>query len=301
MKPLWLIAGAGGMLGRHLTGQLAGQRVVPLDRHALDITDQEAVDRAIAYHRPRIVVNAAAWTAADAAEAHRDRAWEVNVAGVRHLARACRRQGALLLHVSSDYVFPGTARTPYPEDAPTGPCNTYGRTKAAAEREVLELLPGTGYVVRTAWVYGVAGRNFVNTMIGLERTQETVDVVDDQCGQPTWAQDLAGILIRLGDGAHSGSAPPGIYHGTNRGETTWHGLSREVFRLLGADPSRVLPVTSAELALPAVRPAYSALGHDRWAAAGITPLRHWRSALHTAFPALLGAHAQGRERESAER
>ncbi|MFJ3861893.1 dTDP-4-dehydrorhamnose reductase [Streptomyces sp. NPDC090085] len=298
MTSPWLVTGAGGMLGQHLTPQLRGEPVIALDRQGLDITDADAVEEAVDRHQPRIIVNCAAWTAADDAERQPELAWRVNVTGTRNLARAAHRHGAILLHISSDYVFPGTAGTPYSEHAPTGPCNTYGRTKAAAEREVLALLPDTGYVVRTAWLYGSWGRNFVDTMIGLENSQETVRVVDDQRGQPTWAEDVAGILVRLGRGARAGTVPPGIYHATSQGEVTWHGLAQEVFRLLGADPSRVLPVTSGELGLAAARPAYSALSHGGWRHAGIRPLRHWRSALHTAFPLLLEARSsRGRKHE----
>ncbi|MFI2372076.1 dTDP-4-dehydrorhamnose reductase [Streptomyces sp. NPDC018833] len=288
----WLVTGAGGLLGQHLVRRHRDKQVVALDRRGLDITDADAVDAAIVRHRPRVVVNCASWTSADDAEKHPDLAWHVNVTGARNLAQGCRRHGTVLLHVSSDYVFSGTSRTPYQEDAPTDPLNTYGRTKAVAESAVLNALPDTGYVVRTAWLYGVGGRNFVDTMINLERTGESVRVVNDQTGQPTWAEDLAGLIAHLGGAAQAGMAPPGIYHGTSGGEVSWHGLAQEVFRLLGADPSRVLPVTSREFGRPAARPAYSALGHGRWARAGIPPLRHWQSALHAAFPLLLEAHGQ---------
>ncbi|MEV0120424.1 dTDP-4-dehydrorhamnose reductase [Streptomyces sp. NPDC050703] len=288
----WLVTGAGGLLGRHLVRRCGDEHVVALDRRGLDITDADAVDAAIAHHRPRVVANCAAWTATDDAENHPRAAWRVNVTGTRNLARACRRHGAVLLQLSSDYVFSGHARTPYREDAPTGPLNTYGRTKAAAESTVLDVLPDTGYVVRAAWLYGVGGRNFVDTMIGLERTHPSVRVVDDQAGQPTWAEDLAGLIARLGGAALEGTAPPGVYHGTSGGAVSWHGLAQEVFRLVGADPARVLPVTSAEFGLAAARPGYSVLGHDGWARAGIPPLRHWRSALHAAFPLLHQAHEQ---------
>lgn len=142
--------------------------------------------------------------------------------------------------------------------------------------------------MRTAWLYGAGGGNFVDTMIRLESARDTVDVVNDQQGQPTWTVDLADRLVRLGRAALAGTAPAGVYHGTSGGRTTWFGLAREVFRLLGADPERVRPTTSAAFVRPAPRPAYSVLGHDRWALAGIEPVRDWREALAAAFPALLG-------------
>lgn len=288
MTTTWLIAGAGGMLGQDVLARLGreGGKAVALDRHALDITDPDAVHDALGAHRPAVVVNCAAWTAVDDAEAREADALRVNGDGARNLAQACARTGAKLLQLSTDYVFAGDGTAPYPEDAPTGPRGAYGRTKLAGEQAVLAALPEAAYVVRTAWLYGAGGGNFVRTMIGLESVKETLDVVDDQRGQPTWTADLADRLVRLGQAAHEGAAPAGVYHGTSGGETTWFGLTREIFRLLGADPGRVRPTTSAAFARPAPRPAYSVLGHDRWREAGIEPIRPWREALGAAFPAL---------------
>ncbi|MGW3988630.1 dTDP-4-dehydrorhamnose reductase [Streptomyces sp. NPDC004830] len=279
------------MLGRDLTARLAadGVRSVGLTRGDLDVTDAEAVRRAVAEHRPGVVVNCAAWTAVDDAETRETDALRINGDGPRNLAAACAGTGARLLQVSTDYVFAGDSGSPYAEDAPTGPRSAYGRTKLAGEQAVLTALPDAGYVVRTAWLYGAGGGNFVRTMIRLEGVKDTLDVVDDQRGQPTWTVDLADRLVRLGNSALAGAAPAGIYHGTSGGETTWFGLTREIFRLLGADPERVRPTTSAAYVRPAPRPAYSVLSHDRWSAAGIEPIRDWREALHEAFPALLAA------------
>ncbi|MEG8277537.1 dTDP-4-dehydrorhamnose reductase [Streptomyces sp. AHA2] len=291
MTSTWLITGAGGMLGRDLVARLAadGVRSVGLTRAHLDVTDAEAVHRAVAEHRPDVVVNCAAWTAVDDAETREADALRINGGGPRNLAAACARTGARLLQVSTDYVFAGDSSSPYPEDAPTGPLSAYGRTKLAGEQAVLTALPEAGYVVRTAWLYGACGGNFVRTMIRLEGVKDSLDVVDDQHGQPTWTVDLADRLVRLGHSALAGAAPAGIYHGTSGGETTWFGLTREIFRLLGADPKRVRTTSSAAYVRPAPRPAYSVLGHDRWSAAGIEPIRDWREALHEAFPALLAA------------
>lgn len=291
MSPRWLVTGAGGMLGRDLTTALAREdaAVVAADRAALDIADPARVREAFATHRPAVVVNCAAWTAVDDAESREEAALRVNGTGPAVLAASCREHGSVLLHVSTDYVFAGDAVLPYAEDAPTAPRSAYGRTKLAGERAVLETLPDTGHVVRTAWLYGAGGANFVRTMIRLEGVKDTLDVVDDQRGQPTWTGDLADRLVRLGRAALDGAAPAGVYHGTNGGGTTWYGLAREVFRLLGADPDRVRPTSSAAFARPAPRPAYSVLAHDRLAAAGIEPLRDWRTAIGEAFPALLAA------------
>lgn len=195
----------------------------------------------------------------------------------------------MLLQISTDYVFAGDGSRPYAEDALVASRSAYGRTKLAGEQAVLSVLPERGYVVRTAWLYGAGGGNFVRTMVRLEGVKDTLDVVDDQRGQPTWTADLADLLVRLGTGALAGTAPAGVYHGTSGGATTWFGLTREIFRLLDADPARVLPTTSEAFVRPAPRPAYSVLGHDRWAAAGIEPLRDWRLALADAFPAVVAA------------
>ncbi|MFD8232516.1 dTDP-4-dehydrorhamnose reductase [Streptomyces sp. NPDC059696] len=281
----WLVAGAGGMLGRDVVEELTrrGETVVGLDRTALDITDPGAVDAAVREHRPDLVVNCAAYTAVDDAETDEARALEINGDGPRFLARACAAHGARLIHVSTDYVFSGDARTtPYPEDHPTGPRTAYGRTKLAGERAVLEELPGASAIVRTAWLYGVHGSNFVRTMIGLEARRDTLDVVDDQRGQPTWSADVAERIAALGPVLGSGAH--GVFHATSSGEASWYDLAREVFSLIGADPDRVRPTSSAAFPRPAPRPAYSALAHRRWQEIGLPPPRDWRSALHEALP-----------------
>ncbi|GAA5001804.1 dTDP-4-dehydrorhamnose reductase [Kitasatospora paranensis] len=268
------------MLGRDLLAVLdaAGRKATGLDRAALDVTDADAVRAAVAGHDT--VVNCAAWTDVDGAESAEAAATAVNGTGVRHLALACRETGARLLQVSTDYVLPGDTDRPCPESAATGPVNAYGRSKLAGEQAVLELLPDTGYVVRTAWLYGEHGPNFVATMLRLAAVRDTLDVVDDQHGQPTWSHDLARQLLALADARH---APAGIYHGTAAGRTTWYGLAREAYRLAGLDPERIRPTTSAAFPRPAARPAWSVLGHDRWDAAGIAPLPDWRSSLAEAL------------------
>ncbi|MER5912234.1 dTDP-4-dehydrorhamnose reductase [Streptomyces sp. NPDC001982] len=289
-NPNWLVTGAGGMLGQDVLAQhaAAGIPAVAAARADLDITDPAAVRAAFAAHRPAVVVNCAAWTAVDDAESREAEALRINGDGARHLAEACAASGAVLLQVSTDYVFAGDADKPYAEDAPTGPRGAYGRTKLSGEQAVLAALPETGYVVRTAWLYGAGGGNFVRTMIRLESVKDTLDVVDDQRGQPTWTADLADRLVRLGRNALAGTAPAGVYHGTSSGETSWYGFTRAIFEELGADPARVHPTTSEAFVRPAPRPAYSVLGHDRWAAAGIEPIGDWREALGRAFPSVRG-------------
>jgi dTDP-4-dehydrorhamnose reductase len=281
----WLVTGAGGMLGRDLVAVLDTQpdvKLTALDRASLDVTDAAAVADAVTGHD--VVINAAAWTDVDGAETAEDAATAVNGRGVEHLAGACAATGARLLHPSTDYVFAGEATSPYPEDAPTAPLNAYGRSKLAGERAVLSQLPHHGYVVRTAWLYGEHGGNFVATMLRLAAQRDTVDVVDDQHGQPTSTAALARRLVELGTRALAGTAPAGVYHGTASGQTTWFGLARAVFAEAGLDPDRVRPTTSDRFPRrPARRPRYSVLGHDRWALAGLSPMDDWRAALTEAL------------------
>ena len=273
----WLVVGAGGMLGHDLTTVLAGRDVTAPTRSELDIRHLDAVTAAVAGHD--VVVNCAAWTAVDEAETHEAEALAVNGTGAANLATACAASDSWLVHVSTDYVFAGDASTPYPEDAPLAPQSTYGRTKAAGERAVRATLPGRSLVVRTAWLYGAHGPNFVRTMCALEASRDTIDVVNDQRGQPTWSADLAAQIVAAIDAG----VPAGIYHGTASGDTTWFGLARRVFELLGADPERVRPTTTDKFPRPAPRPAYSVLGHDAWSAAGVAPMRPWSDALDAAF------------------
>jgi len=277
----WLVTGAGGMLGRDLCavlGEAGESDVRAATRDRLDITDAVAVREATG--GVDVVVNAAAWTDVDGAEAAEAAATRVNGDGVATLAGACAATGALLLHVSTDYVFDGTATAPYAEDAAPAPVNAYGRSKLAGERAALA---AGGYVVRTAWLYGAHGRNFVATMLRLAGERETVDVVADQEGPPTWSYALAAQVVALAGAAVAGRAAPGVYHGTAAGQTSWYGLARAVFAEAGLDPARVRPTTSAAFPRPARRPTYSVLGHDRWAGTSVVPLPGWRAMLTTAM------------------
>jgi dTDP-4-dehydrorhamnose reductase len=274
-----LITGAAGMLGRDLQLALQGRDVTALGRADLDITDPDAVDAAVAGHD--VVINSAAYTKVDDAETHESDAAAVNATGPRLLAEAAVRHGAKLVTISTDYVFDGNGTAPYAEDAPTDPLNAYGRTKAEGEAHVRRIAPDSSYVVRTAWIYGAHGPNFAATMLRLAQTHDTVSVVTDQVGQPTWTGDLAARIVELVDA----DAPAGTYHGTNSGQGSWYDFTKAIFAENGLDPDRVLPTDSAAFVRPAPRPAYSVLGHDGWSRAGLAPMRDWREALHAATAA----------------
>ncbi len=282
----WLVTGARGMLGTELVAALRrdpAAQVTAATRAELDITDPVAVNALVTGHD--VVVNAAAYTDVDGAESDEDTAFAVNGHAVRTLAEACDLAGARLIAVSSDYVFDGEATAPYPEDWPTAPINAYGRSKLAGEQATLKVLPDTGYVVRTAWLYGAHGPNFITTMLRRAAASGPIDVVADQRGQPTWCRELARRLIALGQAAVADTAPAGVYHLTASSATTWHGLAQEVLAITGHDPARVRPITSERLARPARRPRHSVLGCERLRLAGLAPLPHWRDSLRHALTA----------------
>ena len=281
-----LITGAYGQLGSDLRAA-AEQLTVPVTAYRsrdLDITDADAVAAALADFAatgtPGTVINAAAYTAVDNAETDSDAAYAVNATGPTLLARHAVANGLGLIHISTDYVFPGDGTRPYEPDDATGPKSVYGASKLAGEQGVLAEHPAA-QVVRTAWVYGATGANFVKTMCALEAKLPTISVVDDQTGSPTWSADLAAGLLELA----AADLPGGILHATNSGATTWYDFTRAIYAELGADQSRVLTTTTAAFPRPAPRPAYSVLSPAAWNAAGLTPLRSWRDALSAAFAA----------------
>lgn len=284
-----LVTGGHGQLGSELATLGAQLGTVRAPGSAeLDITNDTAVRSAVAdlaaspTGRP-VVVNAAAYTAVDAAETDEATAHLVNAHGPAVLARACAEFDVPLVQVSTDYVFDGTGDRPYEPDDPVGPRSVYGATKLAGEQAVLA---GTdaGWVVRTSWVYGSTGNNFVKTMARLEKQRDTLSVVDDQHGAPTWTGDLAVGLLDLAVAIAEDRAPARrVLHRTGAGQTTWFGLARAVFDELGADPERIRPCTTADFPRPAPRPAYSVLSDSAWRAAGLVAAVPWRAALATFF------------------
>lgn len=283
-----LVPGGGGQLGRALAALASPSVTVAAPTSAeLDVTRAGMVVDAVsafaesakAAGRKPVVINAAAYTAVDLAETEPRRAFAVNADGPRLLAAACAARQVPLVHISTDYVFPGDGDRPYEPEDPLGPRSVYGRTKAAGEEAVL----GSGarsWIVRTSWVYG-EGKNFVATIRRLAAERPTLSVVDDQRGTPTFAADLARGLVELAARIGAGSAPEKrVLHCSGAGEVTWYGFARAIFDEIGEDPDRVRPCTTAEFPRPAPRPAYSVLSNASWREAGLTPLRHWRDALH---------------------
>jgi dTDP-4-dehydrorhamnose reductase len=268
---LCLLTGARGLLAHDVLEVWSerGHSVVGLGHEDLDITSAEQVRRALDQSYD-VIVNCAAWTDVDEAEAHEADAFAVNALGAGILARAAAERGTRLVHLSTDYVFDGRADHPYTTDAPLRPTGAYGRTKAAGELAVRAEAPEDHLIVRTAWLYGTGGPCFPRTVQRLLGERGAVSVVDDQRGQPTWARDVADLIERL----VAAQAPAGTYHATSSGETTWFDFAREILADMG--PEAVRPTTSATFPRPAARPAYSVLSHRSLHDAGITPIGHWR-------------------------
>jgi dTDP-4-dehydrorhamnose reductase len=272
------------MLGTDVLRTLDAQGIArtAVDRGDLELFDEGAVGEAVAAHD--VVVNCAAWTAVDDAETHEAAAYEINAVVPGVLARAAAQHGRRMVHVSTDYVFDGTSRSPYDEDAPADPRSAYGRTKAAGESAVRAAAPLNHLVVRTAWLYGAHGACFPRTIAGLARERGAVSVVDDQFGQPTWTVDVAELIVRLVEA----DAPAGTWHATSAGETSWFGFARRVVEAAGLSPETVSATDSSSFGRPAPRPAYSVLGHDKLRAHGIEPIGAWEERWRQAASEVLG-------------
>ncbi len=272
-----VVLGAGGMLGRALVEHLAHHAPLAATRAEADVTNANALQRFIP--DGATVINASAYTNVDGAESNEAQALAINTDAVRTIAETVKAKGGRLIHISTDYVFDGTASKPYDEDAARSPTSAYGRSKLGGEQAVEDTLPDSGVIVRTAWLYGYPGKSFPATILRASQNREFLDVVTDQIGQPTWSGDVAAMVETLivNDICH------GIFHATNSGQTSWHGFARAVFRQAGLDEERIRPVTSEAFPRPAARPSYSVLGHSGWEFHGLQEPRPWENALAEAW------------------
>jgi len=269
-----LILGSRGQLGRELAarGGAAGHAITAVDIDECDITDPAAVDRWLTASGAEAVINCAAWTRVHAAETETEAAYRGNAIGPRVVAARCETAGVLLTHLSTDFVFDGTATEPIDEEAIPNPLSVYGASKLAGEEEVRQGCR-RHQVVRTAWLYGQDGPNFVLTILRLVREQRPLRVVADQRGTPTWTGHLAPAILRLVE-----LGVPGTYHLTNSGETSWHGFAEAVLAECGVDRP-IDAITTADYPTPARRPAYSVLENRAWRRLGEPPLPDWREGL----------------------
>lgn len=268
-----LVTGAGGQLGRDVVRvfEKPGHHdVVACGHDVLDLTSRDSVLGAITTVEPDAVVHTGAWTAVDACEADPDRAFAVNALGTRWVVEATRIVGAIGCYVSTDYVFDGTASTPYDEWAPTNPQSVYGRSKRGGE---VELDPGWA-CVRTSWLCGVNGGNFVKTMLRLASERDEIAVVDDQRGSPSFSADVAESIYRIVVSKLSGT-----FHVTNQGDATWFELARATLEEVGDSPEKIVPTTTAQYGAAAPRPAYAVLDNAALRLAGMPLLPTWRESL----------------------
>ena len=267
-----LITGAYGMLGSDLREVLKNQELIVTGSKDLDITNEEQVIEFICEKSPELVINAAAYTAVDDCETNYDDAYAVNALGPKNLAIACNKLDIPLVHISTDYVFDGSKRTPLIETDKLGPQSAYGKTKLAGE-EFIQENTDKYFILRTAWLYGLHGNNFVKTMLELAQNHDEITVVDDQVGSPTYSFDLAVAITNL-----LFSDKYGIYHVTNEGECSWYEFAKLIFELSNVDV-KVVPVTTEEFPRPAPRPHYSVLNNKKWNSAGFVPMRTYQEAL----------------------
>ena len=274
----WLILGGSGQLGRSFQDFLYINDVpflAPSSRN-LDICSQESLSRYIINNQPTVIVNCAAWTNVDEAEKFEDEATQVNGTAVGNIACASKLIGASLVHISTDYVFSGIGSEPWQEDGIVSPISAYGRSKAVGERLVSDIYPENSYIIRTAWLYSKYGKNFAKTMCEFAyKKKGSITVVTDQIGQPTFAGDLVRQIYLL----VTMKATPGIYHGTNSGDTSWFGFAKKIFEILEIDTENLQEITTREYGSMAQRPLYSVLSHKSWMAVGLSEMRNWQLGL----------------------
>lgn len=268
-----LITGSNGMLGHDLEEVLKDKHELVLTTSkTLDITDKDKTIEIIKENNPDIVINSAAYTDVDGCETNQDLAYAVNGEGVKNLALACKEIDCPLVHVSTDYVFDGTARDPISEDGEIGPISVYGKSKLKGEEAILEILDKY-FIVRTAWLYGINGKNFPKTMLELAKDHPEITVVYDEVGTPTYTPDLAYGISQLIE-----TDLYGIYHLTNSGSCSWCEFAKYIFEIAGLDIN-VVPVTASEFSRPAPRPSYSVLKNENWIKNGFEPLRDYKESI----------------------
>ncbi|MBI4949834.1 MAG: dTDP-4-dehydrorhamnose reductase [Deltaproteobacteria bacterium] len=298
-----LVTGANGQLALDLIPLLesGGHTVAGFDSRSLDITDPERVGFEAARLRPGCIINTAAYTLVDLAEKERERAFAVNRGGARNLARAAAFIGATLIHVSTDFVFDGRKSTPYIEDDLTGPLSVYGASKLAGEEEILKHLP-EHFIIRTSWLYGMTGNNFVKTILRLAHERDTIRVVYDQAGTPTWTRDLAGVIVTVVDAIEAGTLDYGTYNYSNEGVASWYDFAEAVVeesRRMGASLKcrAIEPILTAEYPTPAKRPAYSVLDKRKIKKAFGVSIPHWRASLVKMLEEADGAVIKAEEKQ----
>lgn len=275
--PIILVTGQNGQLGNELkvlSKTFPQYEYVFTDADELDITDAGKVDEYFRNYKPFICINAAAYTAVDKAETDRELALKINAWAVGNLAENCRKLNTRFIHISTDYVFDGTAAIPYNEDHPVSPVNFYGESKLKGEEIALEKMP-SAVIIRTSWVYSFFGNNFVKTMLRLMRERESIQVINDQFGSPTYAADLAAVIMQI---AAEAEDKGGIYHFSNKGIISWFDFAVAIKEFAGL-PCNVKPIDTSGYPTPAKRPAYSAMSKEKIQSVFGIQLKYWKDSL----------------------
>jgi dTDP-4-dehydrorhamnose reductase len=281
----WLILGGSGQLGIALSEELGRRGTIfkAWGRQELDITNAPIVRDVISALSPSVIINCAAWTDVDGAESHEEEAFLVNSQGVENLAVAAKACQSKFIHISTDYVFSGSSEHPWKESDPKLPVSVYGRSKASGEDKAIEFYREGSYIIRTAWLYSPWGKNFAKTISQKALRNESVNVVNDQFGQPTSAIELARSLVDF----ILSTAKPGIYHATNSGKASWFDFAQEIYRLLGKSDSLVESVGSDAYVRTAHRPSNSVLSNQSWNEVRLAPMSNWKSALAEVMPSIV--------------
>lgn len=271
-----MVIGCKGMLGSDLCSALSdsGRNCIGVDLPEVNIADKSSLLKVFKEVKPSEVINSAAITDVDGCESHYDLAYEVNALGAGNVAEVAASNGAFLIHLSTDYVFDGSKTSPYLEDDPISPIGIYGKTKSEGERLILSQAPGSSLIIRTQWLYGVNGKNFVESILGACQDRDVLKVVNDQQGRPTFTEDLAQAILKMMD-----LRPSGIYHVANSGQTTWHGFACAIVEIEGLSHIKVETLSTRELNRPAPRPLYSVLDLQKFQALTKFTLRDWKDAL----------------------
>ena len=280
-----LLFGGSGILGSEVMRQLQAEDMVysapPSSK--LDVRNRKLLENFVLEYNPNWIVNCAAWTNVDGAEELFESAIDLNERAVRSMAEIARPIGCKVVHVSTDYVFDGESSIPYVETSPTNPINKYGESKLRGEKVLLEILPTEAYVVRTAWLYGITGRNFVKTIATMALSNQPAQVVNDQLGCPTSSRDLAIAIIEI----IKNSPPAGIYNFSNNGSCSWFELARMIYEEVGANPDSVEAISYASLNLKVKRPKYTLLTKEKWEFTGLTKIPEWKISLRSLLPEIL--------------
>ena len=280
-----LLLGGTGILGSEFRTQLTAKNMKfeSPSSAELDIRDLGQLSEFVQMHKPNWIINCAAWTNVDGAEESFDQAKELNEKAVGNIAETALTNSCNVIHLSTDYLFDGLSSVPYDENSPVKPVNKYGESKLLGENALLKTLPNNSYVIRTSWLYGVKGKNFVKTIAAKALKSEAASVVEDQVGSPTSARDLARAILAIIEKAPA----PGIYHYSNSGSCSWFELGRTIYSMVGADPALVDPIKTASLNVKAARPIFSILSKEKWRSAVLSVIPEWEDALEELLPEIL--------------